>query len=156
MNNGNSSTKFVRPFMALALAFIIVLVVFWVSPMIFSPTEVEGAYETPPIQVNIDIKPGSNPNSINLGNKGNVPVEIFGNSIDVNNIDPSTICFAGAQPVHWAIQNANGTANMILQFSTQDLKGLNSSSTQATLSGSTKGGQSFTGTDYVNIVQPKK
>jgi hypothetical protein len=105
----------------------------------------------------LDIKPGSFPNSINLGSKGNTPVAILGNSIDVNNIDPSTITFAGAKPVHWAIEDVNndGKADMILQFSTQALD-LDGSSTEAELRGNTWDGQTFTGEDSVNIVQPKK
>lgn len=40
----------------------------------------------------IDIKPGSFPNSINLGSNGVVPVAIFGSvTFDVKQIDPNTI-----------------------------------------------------------------
>lgn len=44
------------------------------------------------VDVNIDIKPGSDPNSINLKSKGLLPIAIFGSdTVDVTEIVPSTI-----------------------------------------------------------------
>lgn len=44
------------------------------------------------LTVEIDIKPGSFPNSINLGSKGGTPVAILGSaSLDVNDIDVDTL-----------------------------------------------------------------
>ncbi len=52
---------------------------------------------SPFIPVSIDIKPGSYPNSINLGSNGVVPVVIFGSAtLDVHQIDPTTIKLANA------------------------------------------------------------
>jgi hypothetical protein len=53
-----------------------------------------GAYESELIQVVIDIKPGSDTNSINLRYAAIVPVAILGSEdFDVLTVDPSTVCF---------------------------------------------------------------
>jgi len=53
------------------------------------------------IQVDIDIKPGSDPNSINTKSMGVVPVAILGSgSFDVTDIDVATLDFEGASPKH--------------------------------------------------------
>ncbi len=50
-----------------------------------------------PLVINIDIKPGSFPNSINLSSSGVVPVAILGTAtFDVTTVDPDTIALAGA------------------------------------------------------------
>lgn len=47
----------------------------------------------------VDVKPGSCPNSFNVGNKGNLPVAILGSAgFDVSNIDPSTVMLNGVSP----------------------------------------------------------
>ncbi len=44
-----------------------------------------------------DIKPGSFPNSINVGAGGNVPVAIFSSStFDATTVDPTTVTLASA------------------------------------------------------------
>lgn len=51
-----------------------------------------------PIEVTIDIKPGSYPNAINLSANGVIPVAVLGSAdFDVNDVDPSTILLEGAQ-----------------------------------------------------------
>jgi hypothetical protein len=48
------------------------------------------------IQVNIDIKPGSDPNAININGKGVIPVAVLGSAdFDVTQIDVTTLAFAG-------------------------------------------------------------
>ncbi|NIM51045.1 MAG: hypothetical protein GTO22_17650, partial [Gemmatimonadales bacterium] len=50
-----------------------------------------------PRPVDIDIKPGSDPNSINLGSNGSVPVAIFSTAdFDATTVDPSTVILADA------------------------------------------------------------
>ena len=65
---------------------------------------------TPPppvIDVDIDIKPGSCPNPVNVGKKGVTPVAILGTEdFDVTTIDPTTIQLtidgvAGVAPLRW-------------------------------------------------------
>lgn len=106
------------------------------------------------VSIDIDIKPGSDPNSINLKSKGVVPVAILTNgSFDANDVDPATVEFAGATPLRWAIEDVDydGDMDMIFHFKTRELT-LDEFSTDATLTGLTFGGVAFSGTDLVNIV----
>ena len=106
------------------------------------------------IPVEIDIKPGSYPNSINLKSKGVVPVAVLTTStFNASLVDPSTVLFAGADPVRWTLEDVDGDGDldMLFHFNTQDLN-LTASSTEATLTGKTTSGQAFGGTDSVNIV----
>jgi len=49
------------------------------------------------IQVDIDIKPGSYPNSINLGSNGMIPVAILSSPyFDATQVDADTVALAGA------------------------------------------------------------
>ena len=110
-----------------------------------------------PIQpsIDIDIKPGSDPNSINLKSKGVVPVAVLTTGdFDASTTDPGTVTFAGASPLRWALEDVDndGDMDMLFHFKTQDL-GLDTNSTQATLTGATSNGWFIiTGTDTVNIV----
>ncbi len=108
------------------------------------------------VDVDIDIKPGSYPNSINLNNGGNVPVCVFSNpSFDATTIDLSTVVFAGATPLSIGQSpqdiNNDGLMDMVFHFSTQTLN-LTATSTSASIYGFTTGGQAFTGSDSVRII----
>jgi hypothetical protein len=106
------------------------------------------------IMVTIDIKPGSDPNSINLGNRGLIPVAVLTtDDFDATTVDPGTILFAAAAPVQWANEDVDldGDVDLILHFRTQHLD-LEESSTEATLTGQTYDGQTIRGTDAVNVV----
>jgi len=108
-------------------------------------------------EVEIDIKPGSDPNSINLKSKGVIPVAVLTtDDFDSSNIDPATVIFSDAQPVRWVIEDVDddGDLDLLFHFKTQELN-LTKSSTEATLTGWTYGGNPIEGTDTVNIV-PKK
>jgi hypothetical protein len=123
----------------------------------FFDMELIGDLEYVPQPIGIDIKPGSDPNSINLKAKGVVPVAVLTtNDFDASTIDPATVFFAGASPKHWAIEDVDtdGDLDMILHFKTQELN-LNEQSTTVTLIGLTYGGMPFQGTDSVNIVPSK-
>jgi hypothetical protein len=110
-------------------------------------------------EVIIDIKPGSDPNSINLKSKGVVPVAVLSTiEYDATLIDPVTISFAGASPLRWAVEDVwpyDGKDDMLFHFKTQGLLDLNEDSTTATLTGDTIDGHHFWGTDTVNIVHGK-
>ncbi len=107
------------------------------------------------ISVKIDIKPGSDPNSINLKSKGVVPVALLTDeSLDATTVNPKTVVFAGAKPVRWTIEDVDGDGDldMLFHFRTQDLK-LDGKSTEATLTGNIADtGQPIQGTDTVRIV----
>ena len=109
------------------------------------------------VKVAIDIKPGSYPNSINLGSNGVVPVAILGSpTFNVADVDVQTVTFAGASPKMFAYEDvdSDGIPDLILHFYTQDLQ-LTSSSTEATLTGRLKDGRSIVGTDSVRIVRTR-
>jgi hypothetical protein len=107
--------------------------------------------------VNIDIKPGSFPNSINLRSKGKVPVAILSSPIfDATTVDRSTVVFAGASPLPIGKSpedvNSDGLLDVVLHFETKDLD-LQPGDTEACLGGKTLNGQEFEGCDSVRIVK---
>ena len=120
------------------------------SPVLASPPDT--------INVEIDVKRCSCPNSINLKSRGVVPVVVWTTQdFDASTIDPDTVLFADAEPVRWTLDDVDydGDLDLLLHFKTQDLN-LTESSTEATLTGTTYGGQPIQGTDSVNIVPKGK
>ena len=82
--------------------------------------------------VDIDLKPGSNPNCVNPDSKGRVAVAIFGNGVDVVSIDQSTIKFGNLDPKRCSIADVlkesptgvftkDGVDDLVCHFSTQDV-----------------------------------
>jgi len=110
------------------------------------------------IEAVIDIKPGSDPNSINPKSNGVIPVAIVttGN-FDATTVDPLSVAFGpnGATEFHGKghIQDADGDGDLdlVLHFKTQDT-GIQCGDTQASLTGQTFGGQAITGTDAIQTV----
>ncbi|MBI4318868.1 MAG: PKD domain-containing protein [Chloroflexi bacterium] len=112
------------------------------------------------VRVQIDIKPGSFPNSINLRNGGNVPVGVFsatynGISFDARTINPASVKFAGAPGLRIGKSaqdiDGDGDLDMVFHFETRALQ-LSASSTQACLTGKTTGNIYFEGCDSVRIL----
>jgi len=108
------------------------------------------------VDVDIDIKPGSFPNSINLNSKGRVPVAILTTAVfDALTVDPVTVAFgpAGAAPVRWAAEDVDydGDLDLVLHFKTQET-GIVAGDTEATLTGETFGGAPISGTDSVRTI----
>jgi hypothetical protein len=116
------------------------------------------------ISVGVDIKPGTYPNSVNLGSRGTLPVAILGASgvFDATTVDPTTVRLAGAgvalkgngTPMA-SLQDVNGdgSIDLVVHVGTEDLQ-LTASDTIAVLTGMTFGGTTFWGTDSVRIVRP--
>jgi hypothetical protein len=74
--------------------------------------------------VEIDIKPGSYPNSIYLKSQREVPVAVLSNGdFDASTVDVSTVVFAGAEPVKWSMEDVDGDGDidMLFHFKTQEL-----------------------------------
>jgi hypothetical protein len=74
--------------------------------------------------VNIDIKPGSEQNSINLESKGVTPVAILSDQLfNAQEINIDSISFAGIGPLRWNIKDVDddGDLDLMLYFKTQDL-----------------------------------
>jgi hypothetical protein len=111
--------------------------------------------------VNIDIKPGSYPNSINLGSQGNVPVAIFGSSdFDATTVDPLTVTLAGASvrikgkgtPMSsFEDLNGDGHTDIFVHVDTTALE-LSEGDTEAVLEGETYDGIKIRGVDTIRIV----
>lgn len=117
-----------------------------------------------PKLVGIDIKPGTDENSINLGSNGVVPVAILGSAtFDASTVDPSTVTLEGAYARlkgnsgnYGSMQDANGDGylDLVVQVTTQDL-GLVEGATTATLTALTFSGLPIVGSDSVTIVPPQ-
>ncbi len=114
--------------------------------------------ELPKLVVEIDIKPGSYPNSINLKSKGKVPVAILTtDNFDARDVDPDSVDFAGANLLRWRMEDVDNDIDddMLFHFKTSELD-LTKESTEVTLEGETIDGVQITGTDSVKIVPKYK
>jgi hypothetical protein len=129
-------------------------------------------------EVEIDIKPGSDPNSINLGSGGTVAVAVLGSaSLNVNDIDPDTLTLgtAGVKTVGKTARTLcsvadvsgdfsagpegapDGFPDLVCHFITMDIAP-EAGDTTATISGNllaAAGGAAIEGTDSVNIIPPE-
>ena len=111
-----------------------------------------------PIEVQIDIMPGSDINPINSGQGGVIPVAILTTAdFDASNVDAGTVRFGPdeAQAVHSALEDVDGDGDidMILHFDTL-ATGIATGDTQAELVGETFGGIAIHGIDSVRTVPP--
>ncbi|MHC4646199.1 MAG: right-handed parallel beta-helix repeat-containing protein [Planctomycetota bacterium] len=116
--------------------------------------------------VDIDIKPGSYPNAINLGSHGLVPVAILSSAeFDATTVDPETVELAGAGVAvrgksnkYMAQQedvNGDGLVDLINHVATENLDPNSLQDGYAVLIGTTFGGEEITGTDEITIVPPE-
>ena len=111
----------------------------------------------PVITLTLDIKPGSDPNSVNVRSKGVIPVAILSDaSFDASSVAVISLAFgpAGAQAAHGGhIDDVNddGFPDLVVHFRTQDT-GIACGDTVATLTGETLGGQDVEGQDSVTTV----
>ena len=108
--------------------------------------------------VDIDIKPESNPNSINLRSAGVIPVAILGSEVfDVLEIDYISVEFGpfGAAEVHEKGHeedaNEDGFLDLVFHFYTQET-GIACGDIEATLTGETLDGIPIEGTDAVDTL----
>jgi len=115
------------------------------------------AYGNGGIPVEIDIKPGSFPNSINRDGVGLIPVAILTtDEFDATFVDPSTVVFGPAQTReahgkgHDEDVDGDGDIDLVFHFFTQS--GLRCIDTEAVLSGVTYSGEPIQGVDSVNII----
>jgi len=123
-------------------------------------------YILSPVVVDIDIKPGSYPNSINLKKtNGVIPVAILGSAtFDVTTIDVTTLSFGpgGASPAHDLIDpevyadhlqdvNGDGLIDLVSHYVSSE-SSIMSGDISACLSGEYNGGLPFTGCDSVRTL----
>lgn len=121
--------------------------------------EIRGQVE---IVVSIDIKPGSDPNSINTKSSGVIPVAILSSTgFDAGTVDTSTVTFgrtgteASPAVVPSSLEDVDddGDLDMVLMFRVGET-GLRAGDTSATLKGKTSDGGLFTGSDSVRAFFP--
>ena len=128
------------------------------------------ASRVPELSVQIDIKPGGHPNSIDLSEPRDlIPVAILttsvvdGDSVDfdpfdnTDPVDPATLALGpSAVTIFHAMGHAedvdkDGDLDMVLHFQIQNT-GIACGDTEATLTGETFGGQAIAGTDSIKTV----
>jgi hypothetical protein len=74
--------------------------------------------------VDVDIKPASYPNPINIGHKGVLSVAILGSEVfDVIQVDPASVRLEGVAPLRWAPEDVSndGHTDLVLKFKTQEI-----------------------------------
>jgi hypothetical protein len=121
-----------------------------------------------PIDVDVDIKPDSDPNSINLCSNGAVPVAILGSeTFDVMDINTESLRFADAavkvvgkkdQHTLCSYEDVNDDTyiDLVCHFVTMDIAGIGGESLSATVKGKLLGEPPATeiiGSNSVNIVK---
>lgn len=135
------------------------------APEISAPT---GVVIESLLEVYVDIKPGSDPNSINLGKHGLLPVAILGSpEFDVETINPETIELGGVSlaergskkklKLAFSLEDVNGDGftDMITFFDVQTLViggVLEDTTVVLTLTATLHDGTPIMGTDSVKIV----
>jgi hypothetical protein len=110
------------------------------------------------LQVDIDIKPGSFPNSINPDSGGVIPVTILTTeAFDATTVDLGTVLFGAtgseAAPVHSAFEDVDGDGDtdIILQFGTESTR-IHCGDTFASLTGRMISGQAIGRSDSIRTV----
>ncbi len=109
--------------------------------------------------VNIDIKPGSYPNSINLKSKGIIPIAVLtDNFFDAKDIATDSVVFSGASPIirgKFEDVDKDGDLDLVLHFKTQLLQ-LSATDTEAVLTGKLNDNSLVKGIDSIKIVDYHK
>ncbi|HUU16622.1 MAG TPA: hypothetical protein VMW72_05690 [Sedimentisphaerales bacterium] len=116
--------------------------------------------------VEIDIKPGSYPNAINLGSQGLIPVAILSSpEFDATSVDPDTVELAGSSVsmrgksnkymAHEEDVNGDNLLDLVVQVATENLDPDSFQDGYAILTGKTYGGEAIEGWDEITIVPPE-
>ncbi|MBW2648184.1 MAG: hypothetical protein JRE23_18930 [Deltaproteobacteria bacterium] len=114
------------------------------------------------VEVNIDIKPGSDPNCFNNDGHGVIPVAILGSvDFDVNTIDAGSVMLEGLAVkavgksnkllAHYNDINSDGHVDLVVQIEDDDLV-FEEGDTIATVTGKLKDGMPIQGSDTICIV----
>jgi len=114
------------------------------------------------IPVTIDIKPGSDPNAVNLNERGAIPVAILGSqTFDVTTVNPDSVKLEGMSIkvvgksnrllAHLEDVNADGFMDLVVQIADSDGT-LEVGDEEAVLTGFLYDGTLITGSDSIKIV----
>ena len=113
--------------------------------------------------VDLDIKPGSDRNPINLKSKGKLPAVVFGSEeLDVSTIDLATLLLNGAALpeknngdffASFEDKDDDGFTDLVMHFVLQDL-GIEEGMDELLLIGSFLDGSGLEGSDFITIVPP--
>lgn len=114
-------------------------------------------------EVDIDIKPGSDPNAFNPDGKGTVPVAILNtNDFDPATVDASSVRFGDPEDVdngggasvahdgHAEDVDDDGDDDLVIHFPTEDT-GFEGDESEGKLEGQTNGGNTIVGTQSVKL-----
>lgn len=114
-------------------------------------------FEYEGLGVSIDIKPGSDRNSINTKSKGAIPVAILtADDFDATTVDPLSAAFgpAGASEAHGrghvSDVDFDGDVDLVLHFRTQET-GIEVGDSEACLSAETFDGQAVVGCEVITV-----
>ena len=109
-------------------------------------------------KIEIDIKPGGFPNSINPRSKGIIPVALLTtDTLDATTVDPLSVTFGPNEAVeahgrgHLEDVDSDGDLDLVLHFTTQST-GIQCGDTSASLVGGTFDGQPIRASDAIRTV----
>jgi len=110
------------------------------------------------LTIDIDIRPGSYPNTINLKSTSIVPVAILTtDAFDASDVNPRSARFEGPKPpVRWVLSDVDhdGDLDLLLHFRTQDTS-IVAGQVQACLTATTFGGITLRGCDSIKVMPAK-
>ena len=110
------------------------------------------------IPVELDVKPDSEENPVNLNARGVLPAAVLGTEeFNVTQIDPCTVYLSGAAAARWHNEDVNGDGRMdlLFQFPITELE-LEPEDSEAVLTGTTWSGVAIRGSDAVQLVSNGK
>lgn len=114
----------------------------------------------PVIFIDLDIKPGSDRNPLNLRSKGKLPVVVLGSDeLDVSTIDLATLLLNGVglpeknngYPASFEDEDGDGILDLVMLFSLQDL-GIEAGMEELLVTGSFLDGGNFEGSSSISVV----
>lgn len=136
---------------------------YWGNMVYFDDVRIAEWGEVGPRQVRVDVKPGANPNVVNLKSRGLLPVAILSEEgFDATQVDPATVEVAGAGVAvrgkqlkvmaHNEDVDGDGLVDMLVQVETSELDPEALAAGYAEVTGMTYGGEQFEGRDEVVLV----